>query len=56
MASTHVVESTAETVRSGYPAAPPPLPATAAITQKLSQTQGTWRITRRTVAPAEPSA
>jgi uncharacterized protein (TIGR02246 family) len=33
-------------------AAPPALRAAAAITQELRRTEGTWRITRRTVAPA----
>jgi SnoaL-like domain len=32
------------------PAAPPALRAAAAITQELRRTEGTWRITRRTVA------
>jgi len=34
------------------PAAPPALRAAAAITQELRRTEGFWRITRRTVAPA----
>jgi uncharacterized protein (TIGR02246 family) len=34
------------------PAAPPALRAAAAITQELRRADGTWRITRRTVAPA----
>jgi uncharacterized protein (TIGR02246 family) len=34
------------------PAAPPVLRATAAITQQLRRADGSWRITRRTVAPA----
>ena len=34
------------------PAAPPALRAAAAITQELRRAAGTWRITRRTVAPA----
>ena len=34
------------------PAAPPALRAAAAITQELRRAGGTWRITRRTVAPA----
>ncbi len=34
------------------PAAPPVLRATAAITQELRRADGSWRITRRTVAPA----
>jgi uncharacterized protein (TIGR02246 family) len=34
------------------PATPPALRAAAAITQKLRQTRGAWRITGRTVAPA----
>ena len=32
--------------------APPALRTAAAITQELRRTDGTWRITRRTVAPA----
>jgi ketosteroid isomerase-like protein len=34
------------------PATPPALRATAAITQELRRSQGSWRIARRTVAPA----
>ena len=34
------------------PATPPALRAAAAITQELRRAGGTWRITRRTVAPA----
>ena len=34
------------------PAAPPALRATAMITQELRQAEGSWRIARRTVAPA----
>ena len=34
------------------PAAPPAIRATAAITQELRRAAGSWRITRRTVAPA----
>ena len=34
------------------PAAPPVLRAAAAITQEIRRAGGTWRITRRTVAPA----
>jgi ketosteroid isomerase-like protein len=34
------------------PAAPPAIRATAAIIQELRRTDGSWRITRRTVAPA----
>jgi uncharacterized protein (TIGR02246 family) len=34
------------------PAAPPALRTAAAITQELRRTEGSWRITRRTVAPA----
>ena len=34
------------------PAAPPALRAAAAITQELRRTEGSWRITRRTVAAA----
>ena len=34
------------------PAAPPALRAAAAITQELRRTERSWRITRRTVAPA----
>jgi uncharacterized protein (TIGR02246 family) len=34
------------------PAAPPAIRAAAAITQELRRTEGSWRITRRTVAPA----
>jgi hypothetical protein len=34
------------------PAAPPALRAAAAITQELRRTEGSWRIIRRTVAPA----
>ena len=34
------------------PAPPPAIRATAAITQELRRTEGSWRITRRTVAPA----
>ena len=34
------------------PAAPPALRAAAAITQELRHTEDSWRITRRTVAPA----
>jgi ketosteroid isomerase-like protein len=34
------------------PAAPPALRTATAITQELRRTQGAWRITRRTVAPA----
>ena len=34
------------------PAAPPVLRATAAITQELRRADGSWRITRRSVAPA----
>jgi uncharacterized protein (TIGR02246 family) len=34
------------------PAAPPAIRATAAITQELRRSEGSWRITRRTVAPA----
>jgi uncharacterized protein (TIGR02246 family) len=33
-------------------AAPPAIRATAAITQELRRTEGSWLITRRTVAPA----
>jgi uncharacterized protein (TIGR02246 family) len=33
------------------PAAPPALRAAAAITQELRRTEGSWLITRRTVAP-----
>jgi hypothetical protein len=33
---------------------PPALRAAAAITQELLRAAGTWRITRRTVAPAGP--
>ncbi len=33
------------------PAAPPALRTAAAITQELRRTDGSWRITRRTVAP-----
>jgi uncharacterized protein (TIGR02246 family) len=33
------------------PAAPPALRAAAAITQEIRRADGTWRITRRTVAP-----
>lgn len=33
------------------PATPPALRTAAAITQELRRTEGTWRITRRTVAP-----
>ena len=33
------------------PAAPPAIRTTAAITQELRRTDGSWRITRRTVAP-----
>jgi uncharacterized protein (TIGR02246 family) len=34
------------------PAAPPAIRAAAAITQELRRTEGSWRITRRTVASA----
>jgi uncharacterized protein (TIGR02246 family) len=34
------------------PAAPPTIRAAAAITQELRRAEGSWRITRRTVAPA----
>jgi uncharacterized protein (TIGR02246 family) len=34
------------------PAAPPTIRTAAAITQELSRADGSWRITRRTVAPA----
>jgi uncharacterized protein (TIGR02246 family) len=34
------------------PALPPAIRAVAVITQKLRRTEGSWRITRRTVAPA----
>jgi uncharacterized protein (TIGR02246 family) len=34
------------------PAAPPAIRTAAAITQELRRTDGSWRITRRTVAPA----
>jgi len=34
------------------PAAPPAIRTAAAITQELHRTDGTWRITRRTIAPA----
>jgi ketosteroid isomerase-like protein len=34
------------------PAPPPAIRATAVITQELRRTEGSWRITRRTVAPA----
>jgi ketosteroid isomerase-like protein len=34
------------------PATPPALRATAAITQELRRSEGSWRITRRTVAAA----
>jgi len=34
------------------PATPPVIRATAAITQELRRSEGAWRITRRTVAPA----
>jgi ketosteroid isomerase-like protein len=34
------------------PAAPPAIRAAAAITQELRRGDGSWRITRRTVAPA----
>lgn len=34
------------------PAAPPVIRTAAAITQELRRTDGSWRITRRTVAPA----
>jgi uncharacterized protein (TIGR02246 family) len=34
------------------PAAPPAIRTAAAITQELSRADGSWRITRRTVAPA----
>jgi ketosteroid isomerase-like protein len=34
------------------PSAPPAILAVAAITQELRRTEGSWRITRRTVAPA----
>jgi uncharacterized protein (TIGR02246 family) len=34
------------------PATPPAIRATAAITQELRRSEGFWRITRRTVAPA----
>jgi uncharacterized protein (TIGR02246 family) len=34
------------------PAAPPAIRAAAAITQELRRADGSWRITRRTVAPA----
>jgi uncharacterized protein (TIGR02246 family) len=37
------------------PAAPPALRTAAAITQELRRTEGFWRITRRTVAPAAVS-
>jgi uncharacterized protein (TIGR02246 family) len=33
------------------PAAPPAIRAAAAITQELRRAEGSWRITRRTVAP-----
>jgi ketosteroid isomerase-like protein len=36
------------------PADPPAIRATALITQELSRNSGSWRITRRTVAPAGP--
>jgi uncharacterized protein (TIGR02246 family) len=35
-------------------ATPPALHTAAAITQELRRTDGSWRITRRTVAPAAP--
>jgi len=38
------------------PAAPPAIRATAAITQELRRADGTWRITRRTVAPTTGAA
>jgi uncharacterized protein (TIGR02246 family) len=34
------------------PATPPAIRAVAVITQELRRTEGSWRITRRTVAPA----
>jgi ketosteroid isomerase-like protein len=34
------------------PALPPAIRAVAVITQELRRTEGSWRITRRTVAPA----
>jgi uncharacterized protein (TIGR02246 family) len=34
------------------PATPPVIRATASITQELRRSEGSWRITRRTVAPA----
>jgi hypothetical protein len=33
---------------------PPAIRTTAAITQELRRIDGSWRITRRTVAPAVP--
>jgi hypothetical protein len=34
------------------PATPPAIRATAVITQELRRADGSWRISRRTVAPA----
>jgi ketosteroid isomerase-like protein len=36
------------------PATPPSLRVTAMITQELRRSDGSWRISRRTVAPAQP--